>query len=100
LHLLVASRRCGISAQPRTPITGVMDADEITFEDLLAGEPEGTAPARTFARLLAEGFPRGGGLAELAAIMQLEEPGPRFAAVRLGYLQIFATQHRPSESRS
>jgi len=69
-----------------------MDADEITFEDLLAEEPGSPAPASSFAQLLADGFPHKGGLAELAAIVQLPDPGPKSAALRQSYRQILEGQ--------
>jgi hypothetical protein len=71
-----------------------MGTDEITFQDLLGDEPEcGTAP-RTFAQLLAEGLPYKAGMAELAAIERMENPGPEFARLREGYRQILALQRR------
>jgi hypothetical protein len=73
-----------------------MGADEITFEDLLADEPACGAPPATFKQLLADGFPHQGGLAGLAAIEQMEDPGPQLAAVRQGYLQILKMQRRAS----
>ena len=69
-----------------------MDADEITFEDLLVEEPGSPAPAGSFAQLLADGFPHKGGLAELTAIVQLPDPGPKSAALRQGYRQILEGQ--------
>jgi hypothetical protein len=70
-----------------------MSVDEITFQDLLAGEPAAAAPS-TFKQLLADGFPPQGGLAELAAIAQMEDPGEQFASVRQGYQQILKIQRR------
>lgn len=70
-----------------------MDDDDITFDDLLDDEPEGTSPA-SFSQLLADGFPRNGGLAELDAISRLPDPGKRLAALKLGYLQILQKQRR------
>jgi len=69
-------------------------ADEITYDDLLADEPACMAPPRTFKQLLADGFPHNGGLAELAAIERMEDPGPQLASVRQGYLQILKIQTR------
>ena len=71
-----------------------MDAQEITFEDLLTEEPAETAEVSSFAQLLAEGFPRRGGLAELAAIARMADPDPRFAALQHGFLQILEAQNR------
>jgi hypothetical protein len=71
-----------------------MSVDDITFEDLLANEPAPVAPPLTFKQLLADGFPHEGGLAALAAIEQMEDPGEQFASVRRGYLQILKIQGR------
>jgi hypothetical protein len=71
-----------------------MDSDEITFEDLLADEPAGGAPPMTFEQLLADGFPHKGGLAALAAIEHMADPGPQLSAVRRGYLEILKRQRR------
>jgi len=71
-----------------------MDLDNITLEDLMALEPADAAPRLTFRQLLADGFPRQGGLAGLAAIEQMDDPGPQFAAVRRGYQQILKMQRR------
>lgn len=68
-----------------------MDDDDITFEDLLDDEPAAAAPA-SFSQLLADGFPRNGGMAELAAIAQLPDPGKRLAALQRGYQQILQKQ--------
>ena len=70
-----------------------MDDDDITFEDLLDDDPTDTAPA-SFAQLLADGFPPHGGMAELAAIAQLPDPGKRLAKLQRGYLQILQKQRR------
>jgi len=69
-----------------------MDTDEITFKDLLADEPVCVAPPKTLAQLLADGFPHNGGLAELAAIAQMEDPRPQLATVRYGWLQLLQIQ--------
>ena len=69
-----------------------MGAEEITFEDLLAGEPASAAAPATFKQLLADGFPHKGGLAALAAIEQMEEPPAQLAAVRQEYLRIVKMQ--------
>jgi hypothetical protein len=68
-----------------------VDDDDITFEDLLDDEPAAAAPA-SFSQLLADGFPRNGGMAELAAIAQLPDPGKRLAALQRGYQQILQKQ--------
>lgn len=54
-----------------------------TLEKLL--EPSG-APAKTYTQLVVEGVPHKGGLADLAAAEQMEDPGPQLAALRAGYL--------------
>ena len=41
---------------------------------------------KTFTQLIAEGVQHRGGLAELAQIEQLENPGPQLMAIREGYL--------------
>lgn len=71
-----------------------MDSDEITFQDLLGDGTDERAQPASFAQLLAEGFPEKGGLAELAVIAQIPDPGPKFVAVRNGYLQILELQRR------
>jgi len=71
-----------------------MDAEEITFEDLLTEDPGEAAEVSSFAQLLAEGFPRRGGLAELAAIAQMADPDRRFAALQHGYGEILEAQNR------
>jgi hypothetical protein len=70
-----------------------VDDDDITFEDLLGDEPEGTPPA-SFSQLLADGFPRNGGLTALDAIARLPDPGKRLAALQRGYLQLLQKQRR------
>lgn len=71
-----------------------MGAQEISFEDLLADEAAPAAPPATFKQLLADGFPHKGGLAGLAAIERMEDPGAQFAAVRQEYLRIVKMQRR------
>jgi hypothetical protein len=71
-----------------------MGIDDITFEDLLAGDPACVAPPVTFQQLLVEGFPYKGGLEGLASIEQMADPGPQLAEVRQGYLQILKMQRR------
>jgi len=70
-----------------------VDDDDITFDDLLDDEPEGTLPV-TFEQLRAEGFPRNGGVAELAAIARLPNPGEQLAALQRGFVQILEKQQR------
>jgi hypothetical protein len=72
----------------------VMGSDEITFEDLLADGPVCGAPPRTFGQLLADGFPREGGMAALSAIAQMPDPSSKHAAMRHQYLQILELQRR------
>ena len=71
-----------------------MGTEDINFEDLLAGEPECGALPMTFGDLLADGFPRHGGLEGLATIENMADPGPQLAEVRRGYLQILKIQRR------
>jgi len=71
-----------------------MGTDDITFEDLLADGPAGGAPPRTIGELLADGFPRAGGMAALGAIAQLPDPDSKYAAVQHQYLQILELQRR------
>ena len=71
-----------------------MGIDDITLEDLLAGDPVCVAPPATFQQLLVEGFPYKGGLEGLKAIEQMPDPGPQLAEVRQGYLQILKMQRR------
>jgi hypothetical protein len=66
--------------------------DEISFNDLLAGEAASPVIPHTYAQLLAEGFPRGGGLAALAAIQNLADPDSRFVSLRNKYQQILDLQ--------
>jgi hypothetical protein len=69
-----------------------MNADEITFEDLLADEPACATSPMTFKQLLADGFPYQGGLEALSAIQRMPDPGPELVAVQHGYLQILKMQ--------
>jgi len=71
-----------------------MDTEEITFEDLLTEDPGEAAEVSSFAQLLAEGFPRRGGLAELAAMARMADSDGRFAALQRGYLEILEAQNR------
>ena len=68
-----------------------MDDDDISFDDLLDDEPASTVPV-SFAQLRADGFPRNGGMAELAAIAHLPDPGQHLAALQRGFLQILVKQ--------
>jgi len=77
-----------------------MGADEITFEELQAGEPARARPPTSFQQLLADGFPCQGGLAALAAIEQMADPGPELAEVRRQYLQIVEVQRRGTKRKS
>ena len=45
-------------------------------------------PTKTYSDLLAEGLPHKGGLAQLAAAEQMENPPPQIAAIRYSFLQI------------
>jgi hypothetical protein len=72
-----------------------VDDDDITFKDLLDDEADGAPPA-SFSELLANGFPRNGGMAELNVIAQLPDPGKRLAALQRGYLEILQKQRRPA----
>ena len=74
-------------------ITSV-DGDEISFEDLMRGDPVPATPPTSFEQLLADGFPPHGGLEALAAIARMEDPGPRLARVRQAYLEILKRQKR------
>jgi hypothetical protein len=71
-----------------------MTVDDITLEDLMAGEPSRVRPPVSFQQLLKDGFPYQGGLEALAAIEQMPDPGPQLGDVRQGYLQIVAMQKR------
>jgi hypothetical protein len=71
-----------------------MGAEEITFEELLTAEPVHLGPPVSFKQLLADGFPRHGGLEGLAAIEQMPDPGPQFAELRRKYLQMVELQKR------
>jgi len=53
-----------------------MNANEITFEDLLADEPACATSPMTFKQLLADGFPYQGGPEALSAIQRMPDPGP------------------------
>jgi hypothetical protein len=85
-------QECVIKALHFRSILQAMDADDITFEDLMGGESGREAPPMTFEQLLADGFPHRGGLEGLAAIERMPDPGPRLAAVQRGYLQILKIQ--------
>jgi hypothetical protein len=71
-----------------------MDPDEITFDDLLDDEPAASQVPQSYEQLHADGFPRGGGLAALAAIQTLEDPGSRFVSLRTKYRQLLELQQR------
>ena len=73
-----------------------MGAEEITFEQLLAAEPARLEAPSNFKQLLADGFPCHGGLERLTAIGQMPDPGPQFAEVRRGYLQMLELQRKAS----
>ena len=70
-----------------------VDDDDITFEDLLDDEPTGPLPA-SFSQLLADGFPRNGGMAALTAIAQLPDPGTHLATLQRRYIQLLEKQRR------
>jgi hypothetical protein len=80
-------------------VPDAMGVDDITFEELLAGEPtlRPTEPM-SFKQLLKEGFPYQGGLERLALIEQMPDPGPQLAEVRRSYLQILEMQRRGAKS--
>ncbi len=70
-----------------------MEEDDITFDDLLDDEPAGTLPT-SFSQLLADGFPREGGIAALDAISRLPDPDQRLAGLQRGFEQILQKQRR------
>lgn len=70
-----------------------MDDDDITFDDLLDDEPS-SGPPMSYSQLLADGFPRDGGMAALAAIARLPDPGKPLAALQRGYRQLLEKQRR------
>jgi hypothetical protein len=78
---------------------GAMGEEEITLEDLMDEEPASAAAPATFEQLLADGFPRQGGMAALVAISQMQDPGARMAPVQLGYQQILRMQTRAKPQR-
>jgi hypothetical protein len=72
-----------------------MGDDEITFEDLFAGDmPVSPGLPGSFPQLLDDGFPLGGGLPALAAIAQLAGTGSKIEAARRCYLEITEQQIR------
>jgi hypothetical protein len=71
-----------------------MDPDDITFDDLLDDEPAASEMPQSLEQLHADGFPRGGGLAALAAIQGLDDPDPRFASLRSKYRNLLELQQR------
>jgi hypothetical protein len=77
-----------------------MDPDDITFDDLLDDEPAASEMPRNYAQLHADGFPRGGGLAALAAIQGLDDPDPRFASLQDKYRRLLELQQRESANAS
>jgi hypothetical protein len=81
-------------ARRRVDIHAMGAEDEITFNDLLAGEPATAVMPQSWAQLLAEGFPRGGGLAALDAIQNLADPDSRSVSLRNSYQQILDLQRR------
>jgi len=78
----------------------VMDTEEITFEDLLTDESAEAAQVDSLDQLRAQGFPQSGGLAQLAAIVQLADPGRRFVALQQRYLEILELQTRVPMTRT
>ena len=68
--------------------------DDITYNDLLDDQSEPAAAPSTLAELLSNGFPTDGGVAELAALAQLPDPGAQHAAVRQKYLKLLELQKR------
>jgi len=77
-----------------------MDPDDITFDDLLDDEPATSEMPQTLEQLHADGFPRGGGLAALAAIQGLDDPDPRFASLRTKYGHLLEMQQREAVKKS
>jgi len=70
-----------------------MDAHEITYEELFADdEPACPGLPKSFAQLLADGFPCQGGISALVAIEQLPDPAPQFAAVQRGVRKLLEEQ--------
>lgn len=68
--------------------------DDITYDDLL-DDPSDQAPApATLAELLLNGFPAHAGLAELAAVAQLPDPGAQHSTERQKYLKLLELQKR------
>jgi hypothetical protein len=77
-------------------IPDAMGIDDITLEDLMAGEPaltRATSPL-SFKQLLKDGLPLHCGLEWLAAIERLPDPGSPLSEVQRGYLQLLAQQRR------
>jgi hypothetical protein len=72
-----------------------MGDDEIRFEDLLDDEPASAGPPASFKELLEQGFSRHAGLRELEALAALDDPDPRFAALRSKLRQLLQVQTRP-----
>ena len=83
----------------RADDSGAMGEEEITLEDLMDEQPVPVALPATFEQLLADGFPRHGGMAALVAISQMQDPDPRLAPVRLGYQQILRMQTRAKQPK-
>jgi hypothetical protein len=77
-----------------------MGEKEITYEDLLdeddgdVGLPSGHASPSSLKALLADGFPRNAGIAELSALAQLADEDPRYAPVREKLHQLLQIQQR------
>ena len=72
-----------------------MDEIPALFDQDTSGWPD-----KTFTDLINEGIPHAGGLAQLAAAEQCEDPGPQLAGVRYGYLVIMARRGDPEAIRS
>jgi len=70
------------------------EEDEITLQDLLDDEPAGSTLPQTYAELLADGFPPGGGMAALAAVQNLADPDPGFGNLKDQYRQLLERQRR------
>lgn len=71
-----------------------MDGDEITLEDLLDDEPASGSAPTSFKQLLADGMPLHCGVAGLAVVERMKDPGPELAQVRKEYLRLLEMQRR------
>jgi hypothetical protein len=79
--------------EPKQPKTNPISPEQGGENRMAPIDPD-YVPTKTATDLLAEGIPHKGGLAQLAAAEQMENPPPQLAGVRHAYLAIMARRKR------